>query len=84
MRRLLLERFPDLVAEDAQRLVLITGSQPARKVRDAVKILSEYLEAAKLGSSARASNGGWSWRARRMALAPLLSMISWALRQASR
>jgi hypothetical protein len=84
MRRLLLERFPVLVAEDAQRLVLMTGSQPARKVRDAVKILSEYLDAAKLGSAARASNGGWSWRARRTALAPLLAMISWALRQASR
>ena len=85
MRRLLLERFPSLVAEDAQRLVLMTGSQPARKVRDAVKILVEYLES-RPGSGPRRGlrMRRWSLRARQRAVAPLLAMISWALRWASK
>jgi glycosyltransferase involved in cell wall biosynthesis len=83
MRRLLLERFPSLVARDAERLVLMTGSQPARKVRDAVRILGEYFESARY-ESARGAGRGWSSRARQRTAAPLLAVISWALRQAGK
>jgi hypothetical protein len=83
MRRLLLERFPSLVAQDAERLVLMTGSQPTRKVRDAVRILAEYLETRRRGS-ARGTDAGWSMRARQRTAAPLLAVLSWALRQAGK
>jgi hypothetical protein len=83
MRRLLLERFPALVAQDAERLVLMTGSQPARKVRDAVRILAEYLDTARSGSG-RTTDRSWSLRARQRTAAPLLAVITWALRQAGK
>jgi hypothetical protein len=83
MRRLLLERFPALVARDAERLVLMTGSQPARKVRDAVRILAEYLDTARSGSG-RTTDRSWSLRARQRTAAPLLAVIVWALRQAGK
>jgi hypothetical protein len=84
MRRLLLERFPALVARDAERLVLMSGSEPARKVRDAVKILAEYVENAKLASRVGGADAGWSLQARQRAVAPLFAIISWALRRASK
>ena len=80
MRRLLLERFPSLVARDAERLILIAGSEPARKVREATKILVDYVDSARLASSVAGPDAAWSLRMRQRAAAPLFAMISWALR----
>jgi hypothetical protein len=80
MRRLLLERFPALVARDAERLILMTGSEPARKVRDAAKILADYVDSARLASSVAGPDAAWSLRVRQRAVAPLFAVISWALR----